>query len=153
MLRNRLPLKRRLLQSVGYLTECSGLLPGELKKSTLIFSADRFFSKCGTLQKSIGTGSSGRASQSVRRQGANYNKAVARGWESKSVEAQQAETSDRSAKHRPPMRVEEAARWREKEGLRLSRQRVLQQLETTQNPRLRKRLDDSLAELEQKLKQ
>jgi hypothetical protein len=83
----------------------------------------------------------------------NYNRHVARGWESKSVEAQQAEASDKSAKPRPAMSPEEAARWREKESLRLSRQRVLQQMAATQNPRHRKLLEDSLADLEEKLKQ
>jgi len=48
----------------------------------------------------------------------NYNLPVARGWESKSVEAQQAESSEKPAKRRDPMSAEEAARWREKESLR-----------------------------------
>jgi hypothetical protein len=78
-------------------------------------------------------------------------KAVARGWESKSVEAQQAEARDKSVKRRAPMSAEEASLWRDKESLRLSRQRVLQQLETSQNPRHRKLLEESLADLEQKL--
>jgi hypothetical protein len=78
-------------------------------------------------------------------------KAVARGWESKSVEAQQAEATDKSANRNPPMSPEAAARWREKESLRLSRQRVLQQLEASQNPRHRKQLEDSLAALDEKL--
>jgi hypothetical protein len=77
---------------------------------------------------------------------------VARGWESKSVEAQQAEATDRSAERRPPMSADEAARWREKESLRLSRQRVLQELDASQNPRHRKLLEDSLADLDEKLK-
>jgi hypothetical protein len=77
---------------------------------------------------------------------------VARGWESKSVEAQQAEASEKSSKRRAPMSTEEAARWREKESLRLSRQRVLQQLEATQNARHRKLLEDALADLEEKLR-
>jgi hypothetical protein len=77
---------------------------------------------------------------------------VARGWESKSVEAQQAEASEKSSQRRVPMGAEEAARWREKESLRLSRQRVLQQLEATQNPRHRKLLQDMLADLEEKLR-
>ncbi|MGA7768049.1 MAG: hypothetical protein WCA27_17715 [Candidatus Sulfotelmatobacter sp.] len=76
---------------------------------------------------------------------------MARGWESKSVEAQQAEASEESAKPRPPMSAAEAAHWREKESLRLSRQRVLQQLEASTNPRHRKMLQDSLADLDQKL--
>jgi hypothetical protein len=78
---------------------------------------------------------------------------VARGWESKSVELQQAEASDKSTKRRSPMSPEEAARWRERESLRLSRQRVLQQLDASQNPRHRKLLEDALADLNEKLKQ
>jgi hypothetical protein len=76
---------------------------------------------------------------------------VARGWESKSVEAQQAEANDKSAKLRPAMSADEAARWREKESLRLARQRVLQQLEVSQNPRHRKLLEDALTDLDEKL--
>ena len=50
------------------------------------------------------------------------------------------------------MSAEEAARWREQESLRLARQVVLQQLETSTNPRHRQMLQDSLADLDQKLK-
>ena len=77
---------------------------------------------------------------------------MARGWESKSVEAQQAEATEKSAKPRPPMSAEEAVRWREKESLRLSRQTVLEALEASANPRHRKLLEDSLADLDEKLK-
>jgi len=77
---------------------------------------------------------------------------MARGWESKSVESQQAEASDKSVKPRPAMSPEEAARWREKENLRLCRQRVLQQLEASQNPRLREQLEKAIADLDEKLK-
>jgi hypothetical protein len=77
---------------------------------------------------------------------------MARGWESKSVEAQQAEASDKSVKSRPVLSPEEAARWREKENLRLSRQRVLQQMEASQNPRHREQLQEALADLDEKLK-
>src|SRR5271169_6013556 len=62
----------------------------------------------------------------------NYNDTVARGWESKSVEAQQAEASDKSVRRGPAMSADEAARWRGKENLRLARQRVLQQLDGSQ---------------------
>ena len=82
----------------------------------------------------------------------NYNEWVARGWESKSVEAQQAEAGEKSAKPRRVMSPGEAARWREIESLRLSRQAVLQQLESSQNPRHRKLLENSLAALDEKLK-
>jgi len=77
---------------------------------------------------------------------------VARGWESKSVEEQQAEASEKSSKRRAPMSAEEAVRWREKEGLRLARQRVLEQMDASQNPRHRKLLEDTLADLEEKLR-
>ena len=69
------------------------------------------------------------------------------------MEAQQAEASDKSAKPRPKMSAEEAIRWREKESLRLSRKSVLQQLEASQNPRHRKLLEDTLADLDAKLKE
>ena len=67
------------------------------------------------------------------------------------MEAQQAEANDKSAKLRPAMSADEAARWRERESLRLARQRVLQQLEASQNPRHRKLLEDALADLDEKL--
>jgi len=50
------------------------------------------------------------------------------------------------------MSAAEAARQRLKDNLRLSRQRVLQQLEVSQNPRHRKVLQDALADLDEKLK-
>lgn len=75
---------------------------------------------------------------------------MARGWESKSVEAQQAEADEKPAE---PLRLtaEAAARLRELETLRLSRQRVLQQLERAVNPRHRLLLERELADLDQKL--
>ncbi|MGA2857558.1 MAG: hypothetical protein ABSE40_11855 [Candidatus Sulfotelmatobacter sp.] len=82
----------------------------------------------------------------------NYNLDVARGWESKSVEAQQAEAEEKRAPTRPPVTPEEAARCREKENLRLARQRVLQQMAASPNPRHRKLMQDSLADLEEKLR-
>jgi hypothetical protein len=77
---------------------------------------------------------------------------MARGWESKSVEAQQAEAIDKAPQHRPPISPEAAARCREKESLRLSRQRVLEQLKVSTNPRHRNMLQDSLTDLDEKLK-
>lgn len=76
---------------------------------------------------------------------------MARGWESKSVEAQQSEASEKPAKSRPRLTAEAAARLRELETVRLSRQRVLQQLERAVNPRHRLLLESELAELDQKL--
>lgn len=78
-------------------------------------------------------------------------KTMARGWESKSVEAQQDEAAQEASKSRIRLSPEQAARSRERENLRLSRQRVVQQIESSQNPRHRKILEDALAELDQKL--
>ncbi|HEV2401848.1 MAG TPA: hypothetical protein VGS27_33250 [Candidatus Sulfotelmatobacter sp.] len=76
---------------------------------------------------------------------------MARGWESKSVEAQQAEASEKSTSARVKLTPEAAVRAREKENVRLARKRVLQQLEQTQNERHRKLLQQTLADLEEKL--
>ena len=78
---------------------------------------------------------------------------MARGWESKSVEAQQAEAGDRAANPRPRLTPEDAARARNLETLRHSRQRVLQQLERAQNPRHHQLLQDELSALDARLKQ
>lgn len=78
---------------------------------------------------------------------------MARGWESKSVEAQQSEAGEKRTEFRPRLTVEAAARLRERENLGLSRQRVLQQLERAQNPRHRALLANELADLDQKLRE
>jgi len=81
-----------------------------------------------------------------------YNVRMARGWESKSVEAQQEEASAKSGESgKRKMSAEEAAVFRQKENLRLARQRLLQQLEASSNPRHRKVLQDALAAVEEKL--
>lgn len=77
---------------------------------------------------------------------------MARGWESKSIEAQQADALQQQKENRPKLTPQEAARFRERENLRLSRLRVLQQLETSQNQRHRRLLQNALAELDGKLK-
>jgi hypothetical protein len=76
---------------------------------------------------------------------------VARGWESKSVEAQQEEAGEKPGIRPPPMTPEEAARHRQVEGLRLSRTRIMQDLSTQQDPRHRKMLEQALADLERKI--
>jgi hypothetical protein len=76
---------------------------------------------------------------------------MARGWESKSVEAQQSEAEEESSTSRPKMSPEEAALFRKTEGLRLARHRVLQQIETTTNPRHQKLLQETLSELDDQL--
>jgi hypothetical protein len=76
---------------------------------------------------------------------------MARGWESKSVEAQQADAADSKNEPKQRLTAEQAARLRQLEGVRLSRKRVLQQLETTCDPRLREMLAAALAELDKKI--
>jgi hypothetical protein len=76
---------------------------------------------------------------------------MARGWESKSVEAQQADAADKSGSHRAQLTPQEAARERELEGLRLSRQNLIQQLERAKDPRHRRMLEDALAELQRRM--
>lgn len=78
---------------------------------------------------------------------------MARGWESKSVEAQQSESAEKSSTPRVKLSKEDAARSRERESLRLSRQAIAQKLERSQNPRHRKLLEDTLADLDRKLSQ
>ncbi len=76
---------------------------------------------------------------------------MARGWESKSVEAQQAEATAVPDPARTLLTPEQAAALRQKEGLLLSRRHVLEQIQASQNPRHRKMLEDALAELEARL--
>jgi hypothetical protein len=80
-----------------------------------------------------------------------YNLAMARGWESKSIEAQQAEASEKSSEPRLKLSREEASRQREIEGLRLTRQRVLQELGASQHAQRRRVLEEALRELDKKL--
>ena len=67
------------------------------------------------------------------------------------MEAQQADAADKSAKHRTKLSPAAAAQVRDRENLRLARQRVLQQIETAQNPRHRESLQQALADLDEKL--
>jgi hypothetical protein len=80
-----------------------------------------------------------------------YNLSVARGWESKGVEEQQAEASATVNQPRKVLTPEQVAKQQQEQGLRLCRQRVLQELQTAQNPRHRQMLTDALAELEARL--
>ncbi len=76
---------------------------------------------------------------------------MARGWESKSVEAQQADADRTSVVGKPRLTREQADRLREKESLRLSLQRVIQEIEYSQNARHRAMLEQARAELQRKM--
>lgn len=77
---------------------------------------------------------------------------MARGWESKSVEAQQDEAAAGPAPEKPRLTREEAVRHRETENLRLSLQSVLQQLERSRDGRHRALLEQALADLQRKIR-
>jgi len=84
---------------------------------------------------------------------AGYNFAVARGWESKSVEEQQAEAAATPEHLNPPLSAAQLHRNRERERLMLARKHVLGQLASAQNPRHREMLQAALADLDAKLAQ
>jgi hypothetical protein len=75
---------------------------------------------------------------------------MARGWESKSVEDQQAAAT---VKNEPKQRLtaEQWAQKQERDSIHLSRRRVLQQLDAVQNPRHRQMLETALSELDARL--
>ena len=76
---------------------------------------------------------------------------MARGWESKSVEAQQDEAAARAAPKNPLLTQDAIARLRQKENLRLSLQSVAQQIERSRDPRHRALLERARADLERKV--
>jgi hypothetical protein len=81
-----------------------------------------------------------------------YNKAMARGWESKSIESQiESAASRKDTKNKPDYAPAELAALREREGLELSRIRILDQMKTCENPRYRVILNKALADLDTKL--
>jgi hypothetical protein len=78
---------------------------------------------------------------------------MSRGWESKSVEEQQAEATRPKGEARPHLTAEQAARKRERDSLLLSRNGVVHEIEATRNGRRREMLEAALADLEAKINQ
>ena len=76
---------------------------------------------------------------------------MARGWESKAVEQQQAEAANSPGPRKQPLSPEQAAKQRQRQGLTLSRQHVLQQLERATDPGYRRMLEKALADLDTQL--
>jgi hypothetical protein len=77
---------------------------------------------------------------------------MARGWESKSVEAQiDAAEEHRSSIRREAMNPKQLESIRRKETLLLSRTRVVREISQVQNPRYRAVLSKALAELDAQL--
>jgi hypothetical protein len=80
-----------------------------------------------------------------------YNLPMARGWESKAVEDQQAEAAATTNPNKVRLAPEEVAKEKQQQGLLLSRKRVLQQLQAAQNPIHRNMLEAALGELDAQL--
>ena len=80
------------------------------------------------------------------------NRGMARGWESKDVESQ-VDTTERSkwTSGSGPKSDEQIKLEQERKDLRLSRTRVLNDLESATNPNHRKSLEAALAHLDKKL--
>jgi hypothetical protein len=76
---------------------------------------------------------------------------VARGWESKSVEAQIESANLRRGEAKPRLTPEQLDAQRKRESLMLHRTRVLSDLTRCSEERYRKTLADGLAYLEQQL--
>jgi hypothetical protein len=76
---------------------------------------------------------------------------MARGWESKSVEDQQAQAAFMVDPSKPKLTPDQLAKKRERDGLILTRKRVVQQLETAQHPQRRQMLETALSEVDGKL--
>jgi hypothetical protein len=76
---------------------------------------------------------------------------MARGWESKSIEAQQAEAADSRQRPEKPLSPEQQAKRRQVEGLQLARKGIERQIALATNPRHIRMLEESLAELDRQL--
>jgi soluble cytochrome b562 len=76
---------------------------------------------------------------------------MARGWESKSVEAQQEAAVGAASSGKPRLTRQQADRLREKESLRLSMKRLIEQLDHAQNSRHRQMLENAKLALEERI--
>ena len=79
-----------------------------------------------------------------------YNRGMARGWESKSVEEQQSSAKEGKPSGRPAT-PQEIERRNQRLSLELTRARVAHELESAQNPRYRELLQTELAALDKRL--
>jgi hypothetical protein len=80
------------------------------------------------------------------------NTSMARGWESKDVEAQTEEAQELKAPtDKSTKSVDQMQKDRDKQGLELSRKRIVNELEVATHPNHRKSLEAALAHLDQKL--
>ena len=76
---------------------------------------------------------------------------MARGWESKNVEAQQADREQNAAAKSAPVSAEEAARQAKRKTLELTRSRALADLSTARTPAHRQMLEAAIRALDEQL--
>jgi hypothetical protein len=76
---------------------------------------------------------------------------MARGWESKSVEQQQAEMADPSKSAGPRLSPAQQKLNRQREGLLLARKRLADQMHAATRPAHRQMIEQSLAEIDKQL--
>jgi hypothetical protein len=77
---------------------------------------------------------------------------MARGWESKSVEAQMENAKDgRESGPKPPLTDDEKKDRHERDSLRLSRAYIVHQIEASTNDRYTESLKQALTEIDEKL--
>jgi hypothetical protein len=76
---------------------------------------------------------------------------MARGWESKSVEQQQADMVSPSKSSSPRLSPAEKELNRKREGLQLSRKHLCQQLEASSRPEHRQMLEQAIFEIDKQL--
>jgi hypothetical protein len=76
---------------------------------------------------------------------------MARGWESKSVELQQDDARSSAGSDKPRLTLQQKEIEARKQGLKLSRSRMIEQIHSTENPRYRKVLEQALATLDQQI--
>ena len=77
---------------------------------------------------------------------------MARGWESKSVEQQQAAANETAGTPKPRLTPEQRAAQSRKGGLKLSRSRIIEQIRAATNPRYRESLEQALANLAEQIR-
>ena len=76
---------------------------------------------------------------------------MARGWESKSVEEQQAEFTKPSQENNKGVSVDDLRKATERQRLKLARANVENQLKLAQNPRYKELLTHELGELDRRI--
>jgi hypothetical protein len=78
---------------------------------------------------------------------------MARGWESKGVAEQTEAQEPMAAPAKAKKSADQLEKERERQGLQLSRTRIMNDLETATHPNHKKSLEAALAHLDQKLKE